>query len=89
MRPHRPCPADYRIVYLDIGWDGIADYFGTNWRCICRWIDECGADVLWQARREVVRQRQLRDSQLHKRTIYRSWHLLGWSAERIEALHDV
>lgn len=50
IRPYRPCPPDFREVYLANGWDGplgpIDEHYGTNWRCITRWIEECGGDEL-------------------------------------------
>lgn len=52
-RPYRPCPADFRDRFLEMGWDGIEDHYGTNWRIIRRWIEECGGDELRAARRAV------------------------------------
>jgi hypothetical protein len=49
-RPYRPCPPDFRAVYLAIGWDGIEEHFGANWRTIARWIKESGGDELIAAR---------------------------------------
>jgi len=46
VRPYRPKPSNFREVYLQIGWDGIEDYFGTNWRVIRRWIEEEGKEQL-------------------------------------------
>lgn len=53
VRPYRPAPADFREVYLRMGWDGIADHYRTNWRVIRRWIQECGGDELREARARV------------------------------------
>lgn len=39
-----------------MGWDGIAEHYATNWRCIARWIDESGGDELRAARAERVRE---------------------------------
>lgn len=47
MRPTRPCPADFREVFLRLGQDpAIEDHYRTNWRCIRRWIEESGGDEL-------------------------------------------
>ena len=32
----------------------IEDHYRTNWRCIARWIDECGGDALRAERRAVT-----------------------------------
>lgn len=53
IRPYRPCPRDFREVYLEMGWDGIEDHYHASWRCIRRWIDECGGEELREARRLV------------------------------------
>lgn len=42
VRPYRPKPADFRAVYVSMGWDGIDEHYGTNWRVIRRWIEEEG-----------------------------------------------
>lgn len=36
-----------------MGWDGIEDHYHANWRCILRWINECGGEELREARRQV------------------------------------
>lgn len=46
LRPYRPCPADFRERFLEMGWDGIDEHYRTNWRVIYRWIEECGGDAL-------------------------------------------
>lgn len=53
QRPYRPAPADFRETYLRTGWDGIEDHYQTNWRCIRRWIEECGGDELREARARI------------------------------------
>ena len=53
----RPCPPEFREVYLDIGWDGIIEHFRCNTRCISRWVDESVGDELRAARAEVVKAR--------------------------------
>ena len=46
-RPYRPAPVDLREVYLRLGQDKvIEEHYRTNWRCITRWIEECGGDAL-------------------------------------------
>ncbi|WP_209047576.1 hypothetical protein [Rhizorhabdus histidinilytica] len=40
LRPYRPRPADFREVYVRMGWEGLDEHFRTNWRCIRRWIIE-------------------------------------------------
>lgn len=52
--PYRPAPADFRDVFLRIGWDGIEEHFRTNSRCIARWIEECGGDELRDERARVT-----------------------------------
>lgn len=56
----RPCPPDFREVYLENGWDGIEEHFRTNSRVIARWIDESGGEELIKARRKVVLSRPRR-----------------------------
>jgi hypothetical protein len=47
IRPMRPCPADFRETYLQLGQDrAIEDHYRTNWRVIRRWIEESGGDEL-------------------------------------------
>jgi hypothetical protein len=53
IRPYRPAPKDFRDIYLRLGWDGIEEHYGTNSRCIARWIEECGGEELRQARAAV------------------------------------
>jgi hypothetical protein len=53
IRPYRPCPADFRDRFIEMGWDGIEDHYRTNWRVIRRWIEQCGGDELRARRREV------------------------------------
>lgn len=52
-KPYRPCPSDFRDRFLEMGWDGIEDHYNANWRCIRRWIDECGGETLRAERRAV------------------------------------
>ena len=74
----RPCPPDFREVYLDIGWDGIEEYFGTSSRVIARWVDECGGDELRRARAEVVRNRGRQEA-------HRVCYVGDWSADKLDA----
>lgn len=54
VRPYRPCPPDFREVFLRLGWDReIEEHYRCNWRCIRRWIEECGGEELRAARREI------------------------------------
>ncbi len=53
-KPYRPAPADFREVYLQLGWDRkIEEHYRASWQTIRRWIDECGGDELRQARAAV------------------------------------
>lgn len=53
-RPYRPCPADFRDVFLQLGQSKeIEEHYRTNWRVIRRWIEECGGDKLRADRRKV------------------------------------
>jgi hypothetical protein len=54
VNPYRPCPPDFREVFLEMGWDGIVDHYRTNWRCIRRWIEESGGEELRAARRAIT-----------------------------------
>lgn len=67
VKPYRPRPADFRQTYIRMGWDGIDEHYGTNWRVIRRWIEEEGRKGLIAARaayveaqREERRQRRRR-----------------------------
>lgn len=55
VKPRRPCPRDFRETYVRMGWDGIMEHYHANWRCISRWIDECGRTELKMERAEFVR----------------------------------
>ncbi len=41
-----------------MGWDGIGDHYRANWRCIARWIDECGGDELRAERSRITKNPQ-------------------------------
>jgi hypothetical protein len=54
-RPYRPCPKDFREVFLQLGQSkDIEDYYRTNWRVIRRWLEEAGGEELRAARRAVT-----------------------------------
>lgn len=54
VRPYRPCPADFREVFLRLGQSKeIEEHYHTNWRVIRRWIEECGGDRLRAERRKI------------------------------------
>lgn len=55
MRPRRPCPPDFREMFIELGWDEIEWHYCTNWRCIRRWVEECGRAELKAARAEWLR----------------------------------
>ena len=55
IKPYRPCPADFRERYLELGWTKeLVEHYRTNWRVIRRWIAEAGGDELRKARAEVT-----------------------------------
>lgn len=55
VRPYRPCPPDFREVFLALGQSkDIEQHYGTNWRVIRRWIEESGGEELRAARRELT-----------------------------------
>jgi hypothetical protein len=53
-KPYRPCPPDFRETYIRMGWDGIDEHYRTNYRCIARWVQECGGDELRRERSQVT-----------------------------------
>lgn len=55
IKPMRPCPADFRERFIELGWGSIGHHYRANWRCIRRWINESGGDVLKQERADYVR----------------------------------
>lgn len=59
IRPYRPKPADFRARYIEMGWDGIDEHYGTNWRCIRRWIMEEGREELQEARAAHVKAQRM------------------------------
>jgi hypothetical protein len=55
IKPYREKPADFREMYLILGWGSIAEHYRTNWRVIRRWMIEEGRDSLRAERRAVVK----------------------------------
>ena len=54
-KPYRPCPKDFREVFLELGQSKeIEEHYRTNWRVIRRWIEEAGGEELRAARRTVT-----------------------------------
>jgi len=72
----RAKPADFRQVYIAVGWGGIEQHYGTNWRVVRRWIDEEGRDALIAARAAAV------DKQ-RRRARFRQYVLQERSEERV------
>ena len=68
QKPYRPPPRDFRERYAEIGWGGIVEHYRTNWRCVARWIEECGGDELRARRSEITgcQPKPERQSQLPK-----------------------
>lgn len=60
VRPMRPCPADFRQRYIELGWPDVQDHYRAGWPVIARWIDQCGRAELTVARAAYVRKHGLR-----------------------------
>lgn len=76
----RPCPPDFRERYLEMGWEA-QWYYSTNWRVMCRWIDQCGGQELCDARAAWLREHGYnRPNHVH--------HVKGWTAEKLARLND-
>lgn len=55
VRPYRPCPADFRDRFLELGYSKeIEEHYRTNWRVIARWIEEAGGEALRAERFKVA-----------------------------------
>lgn len=55
IKPYRPAPANFREAYLRLGQGKeIEEELRTNWRCIRRWIEECGGDDLRAERARIT-----------------------------------
>jgi hypothetical protein len=76
-RPYRPKPADFRAVYLDMGWDGITEHYGTNWRVIRRWIEQEGREELIAARAAAVAEKRAERRAEKERGERRRRYVLG------------
>lgn len=57
IRPYRPCPADFRERYIELGWHYVDAHYRAHWRTIARWIDETGRLELKAARAAYVKAR--------------------------------
>lgn len=61
IRPYRPVPSDFVETYVLIGWDGLDEFYNTNWRVIRRWVALSGQEKLRAARAAyVAEQRRIR-----------------------------
>lgn len=60
MASQRSKPVDFRAVYIAIGWGGIEEHYGANWRVVRRWIDEEGRAELITARAAAVDRKRRR-----------------------------
>jgi hypothetical protein len=82
IRPYRHAPADFVQVYLQLGQDkAIEEHFRTNWRCITRWIEECGGDDL-RAQRAAITGAKLKP---HRRSGHARRYVLGLRLGKIPA----
>lgn len=55
IRPYRPCPADFRERFLELGQSKeIEEHYRTNWRVITRWIEEAGGEELRRERFKIA-----------------------------------
>ncbi|WP_066795102.1 hypothetical protein [Sphingomonas soli] len=55
VRPYRPCPVDFREVFLRLGQcKEIEEHYATNWRIIIRWIEQSGGDDLRRERARLI-----------------------------------
>jgi hypothetical protein len=68
-KPYRPKPGDFRVIYIRMGWDGIEEHYGTNWRVIRRWIEMEGRDGLIAARAAYVEAKREESRQRRKRYV--------------------
>ena len=80
VRPYRPKPADFRETYIRMGWDGIDEHYGTNWRVIRRWIEEEGRLKLIAARAAFV------EAQRADRRSRRKRYVMGRSLTAVKAM---
>jgi hypothetical protein len=55
IKPYRQIPSDFRDVFLRLGQTKeIEEHYRTNWRCIRRWIEDCGGDALRAERAALI-----------------------------------
>lgn len=69
IRPYRPKPACFRDTYIRIGWDGIEEYYNTNWRVIRRWIEDEGRPSLIRARADHVESQRRAQREIRTRSL--------------------
>ncbi len=54
-RPYRPCPPNFREVFLRVGWGkAIHEELHANYRCVARWIEESGGEELRRERAAIT-----------------------------------
>lgn len=68
-KPYRPVPNDFRETYVRMGWDGIEDHYGTNWRVIRRWIEIEGRAGLIQERAAYVEEQRAERREQRRRRV--------------------
>ncbi len=76
----KPPPKDFVETFMEMGYDA-ERYYQCRWPVFRRWIDESGGEELLAARRAYVRERGYRK-------VNEVQHVKGWSAEKINALHE-
>ncbi len=53
IRPYRPAPHDFAETFVRMGWGReIEEHYRANYRCIARWVEQCGGEELRRARAE-------------------------------------
>lgn len=55
----KPAPPAFAEVFTRVGWRGVEAAYGSRTGCNRRWIDDCGGDDLFAARRDYLQ--RLRD----------------------------
>jgi hypothetical protein len=68
-KPYRPVPQDFRERYVEMGWDGIDEHYGTNWRVIRRWIEIVGRASLIRDRADYVEEQRAARREERKRRV--------------------
>lgn len=46
LKIYRPRPADFREIFIRLGWGDIEDHYRANCYTVRRWMDEVGRDEL-------------------------------------------